>query len=120
MQVSDWTTTATALATALGGVEGIKQLLRWWLNRRTEQRKTDADIDAVENENERKQVDWLETRLAQRDQKVDSLYSEVRKLESEKLELIYKLHELELRQKEAEMKRCDVRGCGKRQPPSDY
>ena len=72
------------------------------------------------NENERKQVDWLEARLAQRDVKVDTLYSEVRKLENEKLELVYKLHEKELQLKEAEMKKCEVRGCDKRQPPSDY
>lgn len=116
MELNDW----VILITALGGIEGIKQLIKWMLNRKYEQRKEDASADAAESENERKQVDWLETRLNQRDIKVDTLYSEVRKLENEKLELVYKNHELELRLKEAEMKKCEVRGCERRQPPSDY
>ena len=108
------------LITALGGIEGLKQLLKWWLNRRSELRKQDASADAAENENERKQVDWLEARLAQRDAKVDALYTELRKQESEKIELIYTLHEKELQLKEAEVKKCEVRGCENRKPPSDY
>ncbi|MCR8874296.1 hypothetical protein [Phocaeicola barnesiae] len=116
MELNDW----VILITALGGIEGVKQLVKWVLSRKYEQRKEDASADAAENENERKQVDWLEARLAQRDVKVDTLYSEVRKLENEKLELVYKLHEKELQLKEAEMRKCEVRGCDKRQPPSDY
>ena len=58
--------------------------------------------------------------MATRDAKVDFLYSENNKLRSEQLELIKDRHELELRLKEAEIKKCDVRGCANRQPPSDY
>lgn len=50
----------------------------------------------------------------------DFLYSENNKLKAEKLELIKKNYELELRLKKAELKKCDVRGCANRQPPSDY
>ena len=116
MDVSEW----VMLITALGGIEGVKQFIKWWVNRHYERRKEDASADAVENENERKQVDWLEARLAQRDAKVDALYGEVRKLENEKLELVYKNHEIEILLKEAEVKKCLKRGCGEREPPSDY
>ena len=30
MEFNDW----IVLATALGGVEGIKQLVKWWMNRK--------------------------------------------------------------------------------------
>lgn len=116
MDVNDW----VILVTALGGVEGIKQLLKWWMFRKTDARKEDASADAVENENERKQVDWLEKRMAERDAKIDGLYIELRKEQSDKLQVIHEKHELELRLKEAEIKKCDVRGCPNRQPPSDY
>ena len=116
MELNDW----VILITALGGIEGAKQLVKWVLNRKYEQRKEDASADAAEYETERQQVDWLEKRLAQRDAKVDALYGEVRKLESEKLDLVYKNHELELQLKEADMKKCLRRGCGDREPPSDY
>lgn len=116
MNLNDW----VMLITALGGIEGVKQLVKWWVNRRYERRKADASADVAEFDAERQQVDWLEKRLAQRDTKVDALYGEVRKLENEKLELVYKNHELELQLKEAEMKKCLKRGCGDREPPSDY
>ena len=66
------------------------------------------------------QIDNQEKRMGVRDTKVDFLYSENNKLRSDQLELIREKHELELRLKEAELKKCDVRGCIKRQPPSDY
>lgn len=63
------------------------------------------------------EVDWLEERLGQRDGKIDSMYLELRKVESEKLEWIHKYHEMELLYKEAEWNRCNVRHCDKRIPP---
>lgn len=116
MELNDW----VVLITALGGIEGLKQLAKWWVNRRYERRKADASADVAEFDVERQQVDWLEKRLAQRDTKVDTLYGEVRKLENEKLELVYRNHELELQLKEAEMKKCLKRGCVEREPPSGY
>ena len=116
MNVNDW----VILITALGGIEGIKQLLKWWMSRKTDARKEDASADAMENENERKQIAWLEERIAQRDTKIDGLYAELRQSQSAHLEELHKRHEIELKLKEAEMQRCDVRGCGGRKPPSDY
>ena len=116
MGVNDW----LAILSALGGVEAIRWGITFWVNRKTNARKEDAAADAAENENERKQVDWLEKRMAERDAKIDGLYIELRKEQADKLQLIHDKHELELRLKEAEIKKCDVRGCGNRQPPSDY
>ena len=53
------------------------------------------------------------------DAKIDTIYVELRQEQAEKLQLIYDKHELELKLKEAEIKKCDVRGCTNRQPPSD-
>ena len=116
MELNDW---ITILGT-LGGLEAIKWIVNFYVNRKTNARKEDAAADAAENENERKQVAWLEERIAQRDAKIDAIYVELRQEQAEKLQFIHDKHELELKLKEAEIKKCDVRGCNNRQPPSDY
>ena len=116
MELNDWLT----ILGALGGLEAIKWVVNFYVNRKTDARKEDAAADAVENENERKQVAWLEARITQRDTKIDAIYVELRQEQAEKLQLIHDKHELELRLKESEIKKCDVRGCSNRQPPSDY
>ncbi len=116
MELNDWLT----ILGALGGLEAIKWMVNFYVNRKTDARKEDASADSMEDENERKQVDWLEDRIAQRDTKIDAIYVELRQEQAEKLQLIHDKHELELRLKESEIKKCDVRGCSNRQPPSDY
>lgn len=116
MELNDWLT----ILGALGGLEAIKWIANFYVNRKTDARKEDAAADAAENENERKQVAWLEARITQRDTKIDAIYVELRQEQAEKLQLIHDKHELELKLKEAEIKKCDVRGCSNRQPPSDY
>ena len=116
MGLNEW----LAIIGTLGGFEAIKWVVNFYVNRKTNARKEDASADAMENENERKQVEWLEDRISQRDAKIDALYIELRQEQAAHLDEIHKRHETELKLKEAEMKRCDVRGCGKRQPPSDY
>jgi uncharacterized protein HemX len=109
----------TLIAT-LGGFEGIRWAITAWINRKTNARKEDATADSMEDENERKQVAWLEERIAQRDTKIDALYVEMRQEQKAHIETIYKLHEVELKLKDAEMRRCDVPRCTNRLPPSDY
>lgn len=116
MELNDWLT----ILGALGGLEAIKWMVNFYVNRKTNARKEDATADSMEDENERKQVDWLEKRLAERDAKIDAIYVELRQEQAEKLQFIHDKHELELKLKEAEIKKCDVRGCNNRQPPSDY
>lgn len=116
MELNDWLT----ILGALGGLEAIKWMVNFYVNRKTNARKEDAVADAAENENERKQVAWLEERIAQRDAKIDAIYVELRQEQAEKLNLIHKNHGLELKNTELTYKKCDVRGCPNRKPPSDY
>ena len=90
-----------ALIGALGGFKAIEWVVTFLVN-------------------ERKQVNWLEERLAQRDAKIDTIYVELRQSQQAHLEEVHKRHELELKLKESEARRCDVRGCGGRIPPSDF
>ena len=42
--MNDW----IMLVTALGGIEGIKQLVKWWMSRKTNARIEDAHADVEE------------------------------------------------------------------------
>ncbi|WP_281960352.1 hypothetical protein, partial [Bacteroides clarus] len=96
MELNDW----LAIIGAIGGSSTITWAITFWVNRKTNARKEDASADAMENENERKQVAWLEERIAQRDTKIDGLYVELRQAQSAHLEEIHKRHEIELKLKE--------------------
>ena len=65
-------------------------------------------------------MDWLEDRLTQRDEKIDGLYIELRKEQEEKINWSKKVYEGEWMKKESEVKKCEIRGCTQRMPPSDY
>lgn len=108
-----------ALIGALGGLEAIKWVVNFYVNRKTNARKEDAAADAAENENERKQIAWLEERIAQRDAKIDALYIELRHEQQAKLEDIHKRHGIELQLKDAEYNRCEMpdNECHRRIPP---
>ena len=123
MSLNEWLT----MLGAVGGTSSITWVVTFWVNRKTNARKEDAGADSMEIQNllsiitaQSTQIDNQEKRMGVRDTKVDFLYSENNKLRSDQLELIRQKHELELRLKEAELKKCDVRGCANRQPPSDY
>ena len=61
------TSNIITLISALGGVEALKYLIHFLTHRKTEARREEASLDDLTAENHRKQVDWLEERLAQRD-----------------------------------------------------
>ena len=44
MEMNDW----IMLVTTLGGIVGIKQLVKWWVNRKTDRRISDAQADVKE------------------------------------------------------------------------
>ena len=106
MELYDWLT----ILGALGGLEAIKWMVNFYVNRKTDARKEDAAADAAENENERNQVAWLEERIAQRDAKIDAIYVELREEQSAHLEDIHKSYV-------AELSRCDLWECLNRIPP---
>lgn len=112
---------------ALGGWEAIKWTLNTFLYRKTNARKEDASANAAEIQNLlsvieklNKQIERYDDRLKQRDDKVDAIYRDWRSSQNEVQMWTQKCHEIELRSKEAEIRRCDVRGCANRIPPSDY
>lgn len=113
-------TTLLAFITAMGGMEAVKWTIRFITCHKTDARKEQASVASLEEENRRKKVDWLEERLTQRDEKIDELYGELHKEQAEKLEWMIRCHEVELMQKELEVKKCEVRGCAGRIPPSEY
>lgn len=104
----------------LGGFELIKWVVTWLTTHKSVEKKASEEAEAIEILNEQKRTDWLERRICERDSKIDSLYIELRAEQQNRLEEIYKRHELELKLKESEVKRCDVRKCTSRKPPSDY
>lgn len=113
MEISDIMT----LAGAVGGMQGIVELGKWWRSRKLEARREDANVTAVENGNRRQQIDWLEKRLAERDAKIDAIYAELRQEQTRRIDEIRQRHEVELRLTEAEARKCLVRGCPSRIPP---
>ena len=85
--------TVLTILGALGGFEGLKWIISYFVNRKTNARKEETSVDSIEIDNEKKRVDWLENRITERDVKVDALYSELRTVEREKLELLQKYNQ---------------------------
>ena len=113
MEITDIMT----LVGAAGGMQGIVEIAKRWHSRRMEMRKDEADVSALENENRRQQIDWLEKRLAERDAKIDAIYTELRQEQTLRINEIHQRHEVELRLTDAEARKCLVRGCPSRIPP---
>lgn len=109
-----------ALIGTVGGIQGLTEALKWWNSRRLRRREEEAGVNALENENIRKQTDWLEARLADRDKKIDSIYAELRAEQARRIEEIHLRHEVELKLTDAEARKCCVRGCASRIPPTEY
>lgn len=80
---------------------------------KAKKRKENAAAASAEIKNEQTEVDRLETRLKSRDDKIDSMYIELRAEQNLR-------HKAEVELEILKIKRCDVRGCADRQPPSDY
>ena len=123
MELNDW----VILITALGGIEGVKQLLKWFFNRRYEQRREDASADRAEDENIKSYAaEWKELyekkekKVTELDAKIDQLYAEKNEDRIRIRELMQKNQELELKNQSLDILKCKKRGCPDREPPSDY
>lgn len=123
MELNDW----VILITALGGIEGVKQLLKWFFNRRYEQRREDASADKAEDENIKSYAaEWKELyekkekKVTELDAKIDQLYAEKNEDRVRIRELMQKNQELELKNQSLDILKCKKRGCPDREPPSDY
>lgn len=111
----DWTVIATIVA-SLGGFEFIK----WAANRKAYARRENASAADAETTLHEKQIERYEARLAQRDQKVDAIYKELRDEQKRNLELIETINRLELEKEILTLQKCEVRGCQGRKPPGSY
>ena len=64
MDLNDW----VILITALGGIEGIKQFLKWWMSRRTDARIEDAHADVEEFKALREYNEFLQKQLSEKEE----------------------------------------------------
>lgn len=115
------------LISVVGGFELIKWLVRSIIYRKQERRKQDLEtkkeevlICSMDAEEDRKKIKFLEERLRERDDKIDRIYTELREEEKEHLETYKKYMDACIEKQVATVRRCDVKGCSKREPPSEY
>lgn len=117
-------TTIGTVLTAFGGAELIKWLIKWFANRKANKRKTEAHADQEEVKAESEEFEYLRNRitfkeeqLIRAEQREADKTKEIRRLNSENLELVRKITMLET---ERSMKLCEVRNCASRVPQSGY
>ena len=115
VNVMDWTIIA-AIVASLGG----REFFTWLANRKAYARKENASAKDAELSVHEKQIERYEQRLAQRDAKVDVIYTEFRKSQEHVLELKAQINKLEFEVELRELQKCEKRGCPDRKPPGVY
>lgn len=103
----------TTIIGVLGGWEAIK----YFINRKTNARKAEAEADSVEFSVLRDTVEFLETQLKEKEERFAEQTKLVRQLNSEVLELTKQNGQLEL---DLNRYRCVVEHCGGRKPQNGY
>lgn len=107
MDFKDLNSALLGVISALGGLG----LVRLFVFGKAERRKLDTDNDGVRDENSRRQIDWLEKRVAERDKRIDKIFSELRNEQRETIGLMKKLHQLDSNLRFAYLMKCDVVNC---------
>lgn len=118
-----WISTIIALG-GLGAVSSfISSIFSWKANRR----KENASATSVEIENLLKIIEILKEEISRvssdkqkRDEKVDHLYIELRNCQSELQKQTHEIHTRDLIIQELQIRKCEIRGCNNRKPPSDF
>lgn len=85
-----------------------------------EARKAEADNITSYAAEWKELYEKKEAKVIEQDAKIDQLYAEKNEDRQRIRELMEKNTALEIEKLKLEARRCDVKGCGKRQPPSDY
>lgn len=111
--MNDW----IMLVTAFGGVEGAMQLVKWWVNRKTDKRISDAQADVEEFKALREYNEFLQKQLSEKEQRFVEQTERLRKLQDEHFALKETNSDLRL---ELAMKRCERKKCGDRVPQNGY
>ena len=113
MEMNDW----IMLVTALGGIEGIKQLVKWWMSRKTNARIEDAHADVEEFKALREYNEFLQKQLSEKEQRFVEQTDRLRKAQDELFTLKETNSDLKL---ELALKRCERKKCGDREPQNGY
>ena len=113
MEMNDW----IMLVTALGGIEGIKQLVKWWMSRKTNARSEDAHADVEEFKALREYNEFLQKQLSEKEQRFVEQTDRLRKVQDELFTLKEANSDLKL---ELALKRCERKKCGDREPQNGY
>lgn len=113
MDMNDW----IMLVTALGGIEGIKQLAKWWMNRKNSARIEDAQADVEEFKALREYNEFLQKQLSEKEQRFVEQTDRLRKLQDDMFALKETNSDLKL---ELALKRCERKKCGEREPQNGY
>lgn len=103
---------STIIAT-LGGWEAIK----YFLDRKTNKRKAEAEADSVEFNVLRQSVEFLQIQLQNKEKRFAEEIEVVRKLTAENLDLTRENAKLKT---ERALKLCERRNCAQREPQSGY
>ena len=113
MDMNDW----VMLMTALGGIEGIKQLIKWRMSRKTNARIEDAHADVEEFKALREYNEFLQKQLSEKEQRFVEQTDRLRKVQDELFTLKETNSDLKL---ELALKRCERKKCGDREPQNGY
>ncbi len=113
MGMNDW----VMLVTALGGIEGIKQLIKWWMSRKTNARIEDVHADVEEFKALREYNEFLQKQLSEKEQRFVEQTDRLRKVQDELFTLKEANSDLKL---ELALKRCERKKCGDREPQNGY
>ena len=105
------------LMTALGGIEGIKQLIKWWMSRKTNARIEDVHADVEEFKALREYNEFLQKQLSEKEQRFVEQTDRLRKVQDELFTLKEANSDLKL---ELALKRCERKKCGDREPQNGY
>lgn len=122
------------LITSFGGVItalGVKELLMWFLNRKTNKRIAAANAENIELKNEvdefhflRERLEFKEKEMMEKEKRFVEQTELVRTLNRQLLDQTIENGKLQARISELEaerkMKLCEKRGCIDRQPQSGY
>lgn len=96
------------IATIVGVLAAVKiyKIIECIINRKTVEKKGNAETEAIETDSLLKRYNTMEARMKELENKVDELYSMVYKLETEKLQLMKEKLEISMELKEAKYNEC--------------
>lgn len=113
MGMNDW----VMLVTALGGIEGIKQLIKWWMSRKTNARIEDAHADVESSRLYGSTTSSCRSSFRWKEQRFVEQTDRLRKVQDELFTLKETNSDLKL---ELALKRCERKKCGDREPQNGY